>query len=78
MFGVFLIWWGGNRAWIELFRPDQTTLGSTFITYSMLAAIGLALVGVYIVLARNQKLPENIKRKKQRVYKPKPRRESGG
>ncbi|MBK6328531.1 MAG: prolipoprotein diacylglyceryl transferase [Chloroflexi bacterium] len=78
LFGVFLIWWGGNRAWIELFRPDQTTLGSTFITYSMLAAIGLALVGVYIVLARNQKLPENIKRKKQRVYKPKPRRESGG
>lgn len=67
LFGVFLIWWGGNRAWIELFRPDQTTLGSTFITYSMLAAIGLALVGVYIVLARNQKLPENIKRKKQRV-----------
>ncbi|MBK7919509.1 MAG: prolipoprotein diacylglyceryl transferase [Chloroflexi bacterium] len=78
LFGVFLIWWGGNRAWIELFRPDQTTLGSTFLTYSMLAAIGLALVGVYIVLARNQKLPENIKRKKQRVYKPKPRRESGG
>lgn len=69
LFGVFLIWWGGNRAWIELFRPDQTTLGSTFITYSMLAAIGLALVGVYIVLARNQKLPENIKRKKQRDRK---------
>ncbi len=78
LFGIFLIWWGGNRAWIELFRPDQTTVGSTVITYSMLAAIGLALVGVYIVLARNQKLPENIKRKKQRVYKPKPRRESGG
>jgi len=78
LFGIFLIWWGGNRAWIELFRPDQTTLGDTFITYSMLLALGLALVGVWIVLARNHKMPEIPNRKKQRVYKPKPRRETGG
>ncbi len=77
LFGVFLIWWGGNRAWIELFRPDQTTVGSTFITYSMLLALALALVGVWIVLARNDKMPNFFERKKQRVYKPKPRRETG-
>lgn len=75
-FGLFLVWWGGNRAWIELFRPDQVTLGNTFITYSMLAAVALALAGVWIVLARNKKLPAALNRKKQRVYKPKPKRES--
>jgi phosphatidylglycerol:prolipoprotein diacylglycerol transferase len=75
-FGLFLIWWGGNRAWIELFRPDQATVGSSVITYSMLAAIGLALAGVWIVLARNKKLPEQMTRKKQRVRKPKPKRQN--
>lgn len=73
-FGLFLIWWGGNRAWIELFRPDQTTLGNTFITYSMLMALGLALIGLWIVLARNKKIPDSLSRKKQRVRKPKPKR----
>ncbi len=76
LFGVFLLWWGGNRAWIELFRPDQTTVGDTFITYSMLLSVALALVGVWIILARNQKLPETMQRKKPRVYKPKPKREA--
>jgi len=73
-FGLFLVWWGGNRAWIELFRPDQATIGNSFITYSMLLAIGLALVGVWIILARNKKLPDSLNRKKQRVRKPKPKR----
>ena len=72
-FGLFLVWWGGNRAWIELFRPDQAAIGNSAITYSMLMAIGLALVGVWIVLARNKKIPD--RHKKQRVYKPKPKRE---
>ncbi len=73
LFGIFLVWWGGNRAWIELFRPDQATLGDTFITYSMLMSIGLALVGVFIALARNDRLPEMFARKK-RPSKPKPKR----
>lgn len=73
LFGLFLIWWGGNRAWIELFRPDQTTVGNTVITYSMLMALALTLVGGYIVLSRNQKLPERISRKR-RPVKPKPKR----
>jgi phosphatidylglycerol:prolipoprotein diacylglycerol transferase len=75
LFGFFLIWWGGNRAWIELFRPDQTTLGNTFITYSMLLAMGIALVGVYITLDRNEKKPAILQRSKhKRPAKPKPRR----
>lgn len=73
LFGVFLVWWGGNRAWIELFRPDQTTIGATFITYSMIMSIGLALLGAYIVLARNGKLPERMASRK-RPVKPKPKR----
>lgn len=73
LFGLFLIWWGGNRAWIELFRPDQTTVGETFITYSMLMALGMALVGVYIALARNKKLPQRMSKRK-RPAKPKPKR----
>ncbi|MCA9872809.1 MAG: prolipoprotein diacylglyceryl transferase [Anaerolineales bacterium] len=77
LFGVFLIWWGGNRAWIELFRPDQTTVGNTAVTYSMLMALGLALVGVWIILVRNRKMRAVSTRKKTRVYKPKPRRETG-
>lgn len=76
IFGLFLMWWGGNRAWIELFRPDQTTVGNSFITYSMLMALGLVLVGIWIILARNDKLPDGLNRKKQRVRKPKPKREN--
>jgi phosphatidylglycerol:prolipoprotein diacylglycerol transferase len=73
LFGLFLVWWGGNRAWIELIRPDQTAVGDTFITYSMLLALGLALVGVYIALARNEKIPGKTSRRK-RPAKPKPKR----
>ncbi|MEW5989618.1 MAG: prolipoprotein diacylglyceryl transferase, partial [Chloroflexota bacterium] len=25
LFGVFLIWWGVGRTWVEFFRPDQPT-----------------------------------------------------
>ncbi len=76
LFGVFLIWWGAGRAFIEFFRPDQPTVGSSVITYSFLMAIGLALVGVWIVLSRNHRAPQITGRRRQRVLKPKPRRES--
>lgn len=74
LFGVFLIWWGGNRTWIEFFRPDQTTIGGSFITYSMLAAFVIALVGVWIVLKKTNRLPEAMVNKRRRPVKPKPRR----
>ena len=77
LFGVFMVWWGSNRAWIELFRPDQPAIGDSIVTYSMLAAIGLALAGVYVLLARYDKIPDrNARRRSKRVIKPKPRRDS--
>ncbi len=76
LFSLFLIWWGGNRAWIEFFRPDQPAIGNSFITYSMLAAAGLTLVGIYLLLVRYKKLPDKeTRRRSRRVIKPKPRRD---
>lgn len=72
LFGLFLIWWGLGRTWIEFFRPDQVTIGDSFITYSMLLAFSLALVGLLIILSRYQKLPNRgSRRQKRRVRKPK-------
>jgi phosphatidylglycerol:prolipoprotein diacylglycerol transferase len=79
LFGLFLIWWGGGRAWVEIFRPDQPPFGNSPITYSMVIAFGLALVGGLILLYRYDRLPGGNrikKRQKRRVVKPKPQRES--
>jgi prolipoprotein diacylglyceryltransferase len=77
IFGLFLIWWGGGRAWVELFRPDQPKIGASPISYSMVLSLLLALGGVLILLLRYDKLPigGEAKRRRKRVYKPKPRRE---
>lgn len=74
LFGAFLIWWGGGRTWIEFFRPDQVTIGNSFMTYSMLAAFLLALAGVWLILSLYGKNPVENVRPNKRVYKPKPRR----
>ena len=77
LFGVFLVWWGGNRAWIEFFRPDQPTIGGSLITYSMITAVFILLVGIWVLLDRFDKLPENARsrrRRQRRTLKPKPRR----
>ncbi len=78
LFGIFLVWWGVGRAVIELFRPDQVAIGTTPITYSMIISILLALVGVYLLLVRYNKIPDfgQARRRRRRVIKPKPRRES--
>jgi phosphatidylglycerol:prolipoprotein diacylglycerol transferase len=78
LFGLFMIWWGGGRAWVELFRPDQPKIGAGPISYSMVIAIFIALSGVLLLLYRYDKLPEGPRarrRKRRRVRKPKPRRE---
>lgn len=79
LFGLFLIWWGGGRAWIELFRPDQPAFGDSFVTYSMVLAFLLALAGIYLLLALYDQLPAGFpfsqQRRRRRVRKPKPRRE---
>ncbi|MFN2160943.1 MAG: prolipoprotein diacylglyceryl transferase [Candidatus Promineifilaceae bacterium] len=78
LFGLFLIWWGMGRTVIEFFRPDQVTIGNTPITYSMVIAFSLAVVGLYIFLLRTGRysMGGDSRRRKRRVYKPKPRRDS--
>jgi prolipoprotein diacylglyceryltransferase len=75
------VWWGAERVFIEFFRPDQPTVGDSFVTYSMIAAFLLALAGVWIILNRSQKLPSAAqsaatRRKRRRTLKPKPIRDN--
>ena len=70
LFSIFLMWWGGGRFFIEFFRPDQTTIGDSIITYSMLMSLALAGYGLYLFL----KLTGKIGAKKRRPVKPKKRR----
>lgn len=78
LFGVFLIWWGVGRGWIEFFRPDQPAIGASVITYSMLAALLLAVAGVLLLLRLYDRLPlgAQARRRRARKLKPKPRRDS--
>lgn len=76
IFGLFMIWWGGGRAWVELFRPDQPKIGDSVISYSMIFAALLAVAGILVLLWRYDKLPTGqSRRKRKRVHKPKPKRE---
>lgn len=76
LFGLFMIWWGGGRAWVELFRPDQPNIGDSFVSYSMIFAVLIALVGVLVLLYRYDKLPtRESRRRSKRIRKPKPKRE---
>ncbi len=79
LFALFLIWWGGGRTWIELFRPDQPAFGDGFVTYSMILALALALAGIYVLLALYDRLPAGFpgsgQRRRRRVRKPRPRRD---
>lgn len=76
LFGLFLIWWGLGRTWVEFFRPDQVTIGNSFITYSMVTAFIIAIAGVVVILSRHGKLPSgDTRRRRRRVQKPRPRRE---
>ncbi|HEY1408219.1 MAG TPA: prolipoprotein diacylglyceryl transferase, partial [Promineifilum sp.] len=76
LFGLFLIWWGTGRAIIEFFRPDQPTIGDSDITYSFVLAISLVIAGLWVVLSRNNRMPQIFGRRRQRVMKPKPRRQN--
>lgn len=76
LFGLFLVWWGSGRAFLEFFRPDQPTIGNSPITYSMLLSIGLAIAGLLVILSRNGKMPDVFGRRRRRVVKPKPRRQN--
>ena len=80
LLGLFLVWWGGNRAWIEFFRPDQPTIGNSLITFSMITAVLIFLAGIWVLLNRFDMLPESAlsqRRRRRRTLKPKPRRNLG-
>lgn len=70
LFGLFLIWWAGGRFFIEFFRPDQTTVGDSWLTYSMLFSVALTALGVYVTLRRAGRVGGTARR----PVKPKPRR----
>ena len=70
LFSVFLIWWGLQRFVIEFFRPDQTTIGASSITYSMLLALGIAVLGIYLLFKRSGKISDK-KNKKRPPSRPK-------
>jgi phosphatidylglycerol:prolipoprotein diacylglycerol transferase len=78
LFGGFMIWWGVGRAWIEFFRPDQPKFGSSPISYSMVLALLVAVVGGLLILYLYDKLPigGRAKRRRKRIYKPKPKRDT--
>lgn len=71
LFSYFLIWWGAQRFVIEFFRPDQTTVGDSSITYSMLISLGIAAFGVFLLMRLTGRVSGG---KKKRIVKPKVRR----
>jgi phosphatidylglycerol:prolipoprotein diacylglycerol transferase len=56
VFAGWLIAAGLARAFIEFFRPDQPLIGDSFVTYSMLVSLLMAVSGVVLLLVRYQKL----------------------
>lgn len=76
IFGLFLMWWGGGRFVVEFFRPDQPTIGDSFVTFSMLLSLGLVVAGLLVVLARTGRISIGSRRKRRKVTKPKPQRTS--
>jgi phosphatidylglycerol:prolipoprotein diacylglycerol transferase len=56
LFSFWLILAGLSRTTIEFFRPDQPRIGETFISYTMLVAFGMAVLGFVMLLARYGRL----------------------
>jgi phosphatidylglycerol:prolipoprotein diacylglycerol transferase len=56
IFSGWLVFAGLARAFIEFFRPDQPRIGDSFVTYSMLVSLLMAIAGVIMLLVRYGKL----------------------
>ena len=54
--GLWFIIAGIGRTWIEFFRPDQPRFFGTPVSTSTVVSIIFALVGVFIVLVKNEKI----------------------
>jgi len=56
IFSGWLILAGLARAFIEFFRPDQPRIGDSFVSYTMLISLLMAVAGVVMLLVRYGKL----------------------
>jgi phosphatidylglycerol:prolipoprotein diacylglycerol transferase len=56
IFGGWLVAAGLARTIVEFFRPDQPKIGDSFVSYSMLVSILMAVAGVVFLLVRYGKL----------------------
>jgi len=54
LFSGWLILAGMGRTWIEFFRPDQPKIGDSVVSYSMIVAALMAIVGAVMLMARYQ------------------------
>jgi len=52
IFAGWLVLAGLGRTWIEFFRPDQPKIGDSMISYSMVVAGLMAIVGAVLLMAR--------------------------
>ncbi len=56
IFSGWLVLAGLARAFIEFFRPDQPLIGDSFVTYTMLVSVLMAVAGVVMLLVRYGRL----------------------
>jgi hypothetical protein len=56
LFSTWLLLAGLSRSFIELFRPDQPRIGDSFVSYTMLVSLLMAVTGLVMLLARYGKL----------------------
>lgn len=52
IFAIWLALAGIGRIWIEFFRPDQPKIEALGISYTTVAAVLMAIIGVFLLLAR--------------------------
>jgi prolipoprotein diacylglyceryltransferase len=55
-FGLYVIWYGLGRSWVELFfRPDAWTIGA--LPTAVWISLGLTALGVLVLLVNHLLLP---------------------
>lgn len=69
IFGLWLVWAGLGRFWVEIFRPDQPRIPGTDLSYSRLIAGLMAVAGMLYVLARYGKIKLSFVSTKPEKYK---------
>lgn len=57
-FGVYLIWYGAARVWLEMLRIDPTSVTPLGLPANVWGALGAVLVGVTIIVVQSRRHPE--------------------